>query len=88
VSRKRYAVFTGAGCLDSHPPRDHTMALYVVRVAGPQKTWIDWDQNRNLPAFTFIQPEGISREEAKALKARANICCGGTLKIVKAPTAA
>jgi hypothetical protein len=58
------------------------MALYVVRVAGPERAWIDWDRN-HLPCFTFIQPEGVTRAEAKALMARANICCGGTLSIAR-----
>jgi hypothetical protein len=64
------------------------MANYVVRVAGPQKAWIDWDQNRNLPCFTFIQPDGGTRAEAKALITRANICCGGTLSIARVRSAA
>jgi hypothetical protein len=59
------------------------MALYVVRVAGPERAWIDWDRNRNLPCFTFIQPDAVTRAEAKALMARANICCGGTLSIAR-----
>ena len=59
------------------------MANFVVRVVGPEKAWIGWDQNRNLPCFTFIEPEGVTRAEAKALMARANICCGGTLSIAR-----
>jgi hypothetical protein len=63
------------------------MALYVVRVAGPERAWIAWDRNRNLPCFTFIQPDAIGRAEAKALMARANICCGGTLSIARVRSA-
>lgn len=60
-----------------------TAKLYVVRAAGPEPTWIRWNHNTNLPCFTFCCPDGVSRAEAKALKDRADICCGGWLSIVR-----
>jgi hypothetical protein len=36
-----------------------------------------------MPCFTFERPDGVTLEEAEALKDRADICCGGTLKIVE-----
>jgi hypothetical protein len=60
------------------------MNSYVVSVAGPTPTWIRWNSDTNLPCFTFNLPEGVSLPDAKALKARADICCGGTLSVVEA----
>jgi hypothetical protein len=60
------------------------MASYVVSVAGPTPTWIGWNSDHNLPRFTFHRPDGVSFSEAKALKASADICCGGTLSVVEA----
>lgn len=57
---------------------------YVVSVAGPEPAWIRWNDDTNLPCFTFFQPQGTSPEEAHALKERADICCGGTLSVVPA----
>lgn len=58
------------------------MTFYVVSVAGPEPAWIRWNPDTNLPCVTFDQPDGISLSEAEALKARAAICCGGTLSVV------
>ena len=58
------------------------MISYLVSVAGPKPAWIRWNPDTNLPCVTFDQPDGISLSEAEALKARADICCGGTLSVV------
>ena len=60
------------------------MALYVVAVenASPTRSFVCWDHSTNLPRFTFQRPRGVSYPEAEDLKERADICCGGTLRIV------
>lgn len=57
---------------------------YVVAVDAPQPTWVCWDRNTRLPRFTFEVPDSMTRDEARLLKERAAICCGGTLRIVRA----
>ena len=57
---------------------------YVVAVDGPQPAWVRWDRNTNLPRFTFEMPQAMTRDEARRLKQQADICCGGTLRIVRA----
>lgn len=57
---------------------------YVVAVEGPQPAWIRWDRATNLPRFTFEMPQAMTRAEARRLKQQASICCGGTLRIVRA----
>jgi hypothetical protein len=61
------------------------MASWVVSVenASPTRSFVCWDPNTNLPRFTFERPDGVSFTEAEALKERADICCGGTLRIVR-----
>lgn len=62
---------------------------YVVEVAnfGAKKAlgpcYICRNKDTNLPCFTWNRPEPISLEEARALKAAADISCGGTLQIVR-----
>ncbi|MFN9622026.1 MAG: hypothetical protein ACK587_04200 [Cyanobacteriota bacterium] len=57
---------------------------YVVSVDGPTLAWIRWESSSKImPCFTFQRPDGVTLEEAEALKDRADICCGGTLKIVE-----
>jgi len=57
---------------------------YVVSVAGPTPAWVRWkSSSKIMPCFTFERPDGVTLEEAEALKDRADICCGGTLKIVE-----
>jgi hypothetical protein len=56
-------------------------AAFQVRVENPTPAWIVRNRNSNLPCFTFIKPEPISLEDAQELKASADICCGGTLRI-------
>lgn len=63
------------------------MISYVVSVAGPEPAWIRWNPDTNLPCVTFDQPDGISLSEAEALKACADICCGGTLSVVPVASA-
>jgi len=60
------------------------VSLYVVSVENPTPAWVHWNPGNHLPCFTFQQPAGMELPEAKALKARAAICCGGTLRIVEA----
>jgi hypothetical protein len=61
------------------------MTSYVVSLAdNPTPAWVRWNPDNHLPCFTFIRPEGVSLSDAEALKARADICCGGTLRIVEA----
>jgi hypothetical protein len=57
--------------------------LFVVSVQGRTPTWIKPSLPGMPPCFTFIRPEGIPLEEARALKAAANISCGGTLHICR-----
>ncbi len=57
---------------------------YVVTVEGPRSAWVRWNRNTGLPCFTFVRPDGISLAEARELKSRADICCGGTLRVAKA----
>jgi hypothetical protein len=61
------------------------MASWVVSVenANPTRSFVCWDPSTNLPRFTFQRPDGVSFTEAEALKNRADICCGGTLRIVR-----
>ena len=61
------------------------MTSYVVSVenANPTRSFVCWNPNTNLPRFTFQRPDGVTFTEAKALKERADICCGGTLRIVR-----
>ena len=54
--------------------------LFVVAVEGPTPAWI---KPGLLPHFTFNRPDGIPLDEARALKAAANISCGGTLHICR-----
>jgi hypothetical protein len=68
----------------THPAAHLVMTLYVVSVESPLPAWIRWNTNTNLPCFTFACPEGVSHADAKALKERADICCGGTLSVVEA----
>jgi len=67
------------------------MSTYVVAVGTSRPAWLPkwpaWihvNPETNLPCFTFDKPEGVSLSDAEALKARAEICCGGTLSIVEA----
>ena len=67
------------------------MTAYVVSVGTSRPAWLpSWpawihiDSKTNQPSFTFDKPEGVSLSDAEALKARADICCGGTLSIVEA----
>jgi hypothetical protein len=57
---------------------------YIVSVDGPTRFYVHWNSNTNLPSFTCQQPEPMSLRDARKLKARADICCGGTLRVVKA----
>ena len=57
--------------------------LFVVSVQGHTPTWIKPGEPGQAPRFTFIRPEGVALEEARALKAAANISCGGTLHICR-----
>jgi hypothetical protein len=57
--------------------------LFVVSAQGRTPTWIKPGEPGHAPRFTFIRPEGIPLEEARALKAAANISCGGTLHICR-----
>jgi hypothetical protein len=61
------------------------MTSWVVCVenANPTRSFVRWDPSTNLPRFTFQRPDGVSFTEAEALKNRADICCGGTLRIVR-----
>lgn len=66
------------------PPFKHQLTMaYSVSIQGPQPAWIVWDYNVNLPKITFTRPNPLSYTEARELKKRADICCGGTLKIVR-----
>ena len=56
---------------------------YVVACDGPLPTWVCWDHNTNLPRHTIKRPQPMSFYEARQLKQRADICCGGTLRIVR-----
>lgn len=56
---------------------------YVVSVSAPTPAWVCWDHNTNIPRFTFCRPQGMSRADAERLKDRADVCCGGTLRIVR-----
>lgn len=61
------------------------MAMFLVSVEqlpSNPRTWITLDANSNLPRFTFQEPDPLSLDEAKALMARANISCGGTLRLI------
>lgn len=57
---------------------------YLVAVDAPQPAWVCWDRKTNLPRFTFEMPEAMTLEDARQLKQQADICCGGTLRIVRA----
>lgn len=61
------------------------MASFVVSVenANPARSFVCWDFDTNLPRFTFQRPDGVSYTDAVALKERADICCGGTLRILR-----
>ena len=61
------------------------MASWIVSVenASPARSFVCWDFNTNQPRFTFQRPDGVSYTEAEALKERADICCGGTLRVVR-----
>ena len=61
------------------------MASWVVSVenASPTRSFVCWDPSTNLPRFTFQRPDGVSFTEAEALKERADISCGGTLRVVR-----
>ena len=57
--------------------------LFVVAVEGRTPTWIKPGLPGLPPHFTFNRPDGIPLGEARALKAAANISCGGTLHICR-----
>jgi hypothetical protein len=60
------------------------MASYVVEAQNfPSPCYVCRHEDTNLPCFTRNRPEPVSLEEAKALKAAADISCGGTLQIVR-----
>jgi len=60
--------------------------LFVVAVEGRTPTWIKPGLPDLPPCLTLIRPEGIPLEEARAIKAAANISnifFGGTLHICR-----
>jgi hypothetical protein len=57
--------------------------LFVVAVEGQTPAWIKPGEPGQTPRFTFNRPDGIPLDEARALKAVANISCGGTLHICR-----
>jgi hypothetical protein len=66
-----------------HPLTQPLVMSYVVSVDGSTPAWIWKSSSKSMPCFTFQRPDGVTLEEAEALKDRADICCGGTLKIVE-----
>lgn len=61
--------------------------MFLVSVQQPPgnpRTWVTLDAEANLPRFTFQEPAPLPFDQAVALKARADISCGGTLRLIPA----